>query len=90
MKIDGIKSNDYLKVYKNNSYDKNINKVAKKNDVIEISEAAKNASAMSAAEGFDMDKKVEEIKAKVENGTYSISPKLIAQRFFDILKGNEA
>jgi negative regulator of flagellin synthesis FlgM len=64
-------------------------KVDKISDSIEISSVGKNMSLFSLEDDFtSSDKKIEQLKSQVENGTYNKDSKLIADKMFDSMKGN--
>lgn len=84
-----IKSINYINI--NNIYKTN-NKVEakpmnnKKTDTVEISNLGKYLNEISNKEGFDMDK-VNEIKRRVESGTYKIDSNELAKKIIEKTKG---
>lgn len=91
MKIEGINSQNIISAYGGNK-DKAVAKVdkTKSNDRIEISNLGKTLNNYSL-EGLTINRNsnIEEIKAKIENGTYNIDAKLTAQSIIDTIKGDK-
>lgn len=89
MKINGINNNNVINIYsrlnKNNSV-KRIKKV--QDDSIQISSVGKSLSAYSIEEKFQASpKRLEEIRQKINNGTYNIDSKEIAKKMMELMKG---
>lgn len=89
MKIDKIYNANIEKIYNNRK--KEITEVSKtqSKDAIEISKVAKNLMAITNDSYVDMDKKVSEIKAKIESGSYFVTAKQLASKLSDIMKGRD-
>ena len=89
MKINSINTNNMINAYsKQKQYVKTetVNKSFK--DKVEISEDAKYLSNINSDnENINIDK-VNEIKKKIQEGTYSINSKNIAQKIIDVIKGD--
>ena len=89
MKINSINTNNMINAYsKQKQYVKTetVNKSFK--DKVEISEDAKYLSNINSDnENINIDK-VNEIKKKIKEGTYSINSKNIAQKIIDVIKGD--
>ena len=89
MKINSISTNNMINAYsKQKQYVKTetVNKSFK--DKVEISEDAKYLSKINSDnENINIDK-VNEIKKKIQEGTYSINSKNIAQKIIDVIKGD--
>ena len=89
MKINSINTNNIINAYsKQKQYVKTetVNKSFK--DKVEISEDAKYLSKINSDnENINIDK-VNEIKKKIQEGTYSINSKNIAQKIIDVIKGD--
>lgn len=89
MKISSINTNNMINAYsKQKQYVKTetVNKSFK--DKVEISEDAKYLSKINSDnENINIDK-VNEIKKKIQEGTYSINSKNIAQKIIDVIKGD--
>lgn len=89
MKINSINTNNMINAYsKQKQYVKTetVNKSFK--DKVEISEDAKYLSKINSDnENINIDK-VNEIKKKIQEGTYSINSKNIAQKIIDVIKGD--
>lgn len=91
MSINRINVHSAVNIYNMN---KNINKFEKSNkahsiDRIEISELGKSIKDYSLDCNIDNTKKVEEIKEKVQNGTYKMNSKLTAKGILDAIKENK-
>jgi negative regulator of flagellin synthesis FlgM len=89
MKIDGIKSHNII-----NGYSKNkgtlINKVqdVKTKDTIEISTLGKSLTNYSLQNNMvDGSVNIQEIKNRIENGTYNIDARLTAQSIVENIRG---
>lgn len=89
MKIDGINSHNII-----NGYSKNkgtlINKVqdVKTKDTIEISSLGKSLTNYSLQNNMvDSSVNIQEIKNRIENGTYNIDASLTAQSIIDNIRG---
>lgn len=60
----------------------------KTSDRIEISEAAKVLNDYAIDDSsYNNEKKIQEIKNKISNGTYNIDAKLTAKSMLDVMKG---
>lgn len=73
------------KLQSSNTYAKN--KVETKNDRVEFSQTAKYLSNISTREEKIDEKKINEIKNKIESGTYKIDSKTIARKILEDIKG---
>jgi len=77
-----------------NSYNRNkINSVSKmemvKNrDTVEISSAGKNILGYSKSSNIDNSVKVEELRDRIQNGTYNVSARLTAKSILDNIDKN--
>lgn len=88
MNINPINPNKVVNFYNSQSKKVDTSKVDKVTDSIEISSVGKNMSLYSLEDDFtSSDKKIEQLKNQVENGTYNKSSKLIADKIFDSMKG---
>ena len=89
MKINSVNTNNMINAYsKQKQYVKteNLNKVSK--DKVEISEEAKYLSKINSDnENINIDK-VNEIKKKIQDGTYNINSRNIAQKIINAIKGD--
>lgn len=89
MKINSVNTNNMINAYsKQKQYVKTetLNKVSK--DKVEISEEAKYLSKINSDnENINMDK-VNEIKKKIQDGTYNINSRNIAQKIINAIKGD--
>lgn len=89
MKINSVNTNNMINAYsKQKQYVKTetLNKVSK--DKVEISEEAKYLSKINSDnENINIDK-VNEIKKKIQDGTYNINSRNIAQKIINAIKGD--
>ncbi|SFC60429.1 flagellar biosynthesis anti-sigma factor FlgM [Clostridium uliginosum] len=87
MSINRINAQTVANIYNTNS-NKVISKVNKKEetDRIEISSLGKSLKDYSLDNNIDNTKKVEEIREKIVNGTYSVDAKLTARSILDSIK----
>ncbi|MBU3208873.1 flagellar biosynthesis anti-sigma factor FlgM [Clostridium algidicarnis] len=92
MNIKPINHNvSFIKVYGDNKRINESNKSISKKDSIEISSTARSLRDMSF-DNIDIikdEKKVESIKLSVENGTYKVHSKDLADKMLKIMKGRE-
>lgn len=87
MKINSTNINSIMNAYNTqmeNKYHKNTPKPNK--DKIEISENGKYLSKINSSKEEINLEKVNEIKNKIENGTYKIDSRKIAQKIIDSMK----
>lgn len=88
MKIDSIRRNNMINVYKKqkNYENKTVTKREMK-DKVEISDAAKYLNKIvNDNENINLDK-INDIKNKINNGTYKIDSKKIAKKMLESIKG---
>jgi len=87
MSIERINRQPYINAYNSNS-SKTVEKVnkAKETDRIEISELGKSLNEYSLTSDIGNVKKVADIKAKLENGTYSVDARLTAKSLLNAMK----
>jgi len=87
MSIERINRQPYINAYNSNS-SKTVEKVnkAKETDRIEISELGKSLNEYSLTSDIGNVKKVADIKAKLENGTYSVDARLTAKSLLNTMK----
>lgn len=87
MSIDRINRQPYIHAYNSNS-SKTIEKVnkAKETDRIEISELGKSLKDYSLTSDIGNVKKVADIKARLESGTYNVDARLTAKSILDGMK----
>lgn len=89
MKINSINTNNIINAYsKQKQYVKSetVNKVFR--DKLEISEDAKYLSKINSDNENINVEKVNEIKKKIQDGTYNVSSKNIAQKIINVIKGD--
>lgn len=88
MKIDSIRRNNMINVYKKQK--KYENKTVTKRemkDKVEISDAAKYLNKIvNDNENINLDK-INDIKNRINNGTYKIDSKKIAKKMLESIKG---
>lgn len=88
MKIDSIRRNNMINVYKkqNNYENKTVTKKEMK-DKVEISDAAKYLNkTVNDNENINLDK-INDIKNRINNGTYKVDSKEIAKKMIESIKG---
>lgn len=87
MSIERINRQPYINAYNSNS-SKTVEKVnkAKETDRIEISELGKSLKEYSLTSDIGNVKKVADIKAKLESGTYSVDARLTAKSLLNTIK----
>lgn len=89
MKINSINTNNMISAYgkqKQHIKTETINKGFK--DKVEISEEAKYLSKINSDnENINVDK-INEIKKKIQEGTYNVSSRNIAQKIMNVIKGD--
>ena len=87
MSIEGINRQPYINAYSSNS-SKAVEKVnkAKETDRIEISELGKSLKSYSLTSDIGSVKKVADIKARLENGTYNVDARLTARGLLNAMK----
>jgi negative regulator of flagellin synthesis FlgM len=80
MSIDRINRQPYISAYNSNS-SKSVEKVnkAKETDRIEISELGKSLKEYSLTSDIGNTKKIADIKARLESGTYNVDARLTAK-----------
>ena len=89
MKIDGVKPN-VINFYKKNTAKTEVKAAAIPKDTIELSSAGKNLSALAlGGKSVSSNEKIEAIKNKVNNGTYNVDSKLVANKIIDNMKGRD-
>ncbi|MGL4773757.1 MAG: flagellar biosynthesis anti-sigma factor FlgM [Clostridium sp.] len=89
MNIKGINTHRVNSAYQSNRANL-VNKAneVKKKDSIEISSLGKSLTNYAVGDKLvDNTKKIEEIKSKIQNGTYNVDAKLTAQKMIDYIKG---
>ena len=87
MGINRINRQPYINAYNSNS-NKPVDKVNKTKDVdrIEISELGKSLKEYSLSNDIGNAQKVDDIKNKVDSGTYNIDARLTAQSLLNAMK----
>ncbi len=91
MSIERINRQPYINAYNSNS-GKTVEKVKKTKEVdrIEISELGKSLKDYSLTSDIGNVKKVADIKARIENGTYSVDARLTAKSLLNAMKESNA
>lgn len=91
MKINGINSQNIINTY-NRINDTKVNAINEntKKDSIEISSIGKSLMNYSLENlNINLDKDIELIKNKINNGTYNVDARLTAQSMIDYIRGNK-
>lgn len=89
MKIQGIGTNNdiYTRYTKVNKTASTKSKIVKNEDTIEISELGKELSSFSIEDNnVDREAKIQELKEKIQNGTYEVDAKLTAKSMIDSMR----
>ncbi|CDM68842.1 hypothetical protein CM240_1684 [Clostridium bornimense] len=90
MKIDRLTVVNIDRLYKNNAKSNIEEKeVSKKGDRIEISEDAKRIRSMNEDNNQYMNRDIEAIKKAINNGTYKVDSKELAESMKDFMKGTD-
>lgn len=90
MKIDRLTVVNIDRLYKNNAKNNIEEKeISKKGDRIEISEDAKRIRSMNEDTNQYMNKDIEAIKKAINNGTYKVDSKELAESMKDFMKGTD-
>lgn len=90
MKIDGINSHNIISSYNKNKVNLN-NKPSEINckDSIQISDIGKSLKNYSLQNGkVENSSNIQEIKIKIDNGTYNVDARLTAQSIVDTIIGD--
>ena len=87
MSINRINNQPYINAYNSNS-NKSVDKVNKTKDVdrIEISELGKSLKDYSLTSDIGNAQKVDDIKNKVDSGTYNVDARLTAKSLLNAMK----
>lgn len=90
MKINNVSINKVINIY-DNKKQKIEGRISKENkDKIEISNLGKKLSSLNCdILQKNSDKKVEEVRKEVKQGTYNRDSKLIAQKLIDVMKNRD-
>lgn len=88
MKIDSIRTNNMINVYKQQKfYEKTSETKNEIKDKVEISDTAKYLNRIvSDNENIDIDK-IDEIRNRIKQGTYSVDSKALAKKMIEVIKG---
>ena len=88
MKIDSIRTNNMINVYKQQKfYEKTSATKNEIKDKVEKSDTAKYLNKMvSDNENIDIDK-IDEIRNRIKKGTYSVDSKDLAKKMIEVIKG---
>ena len=92
MNIKPISHNaNYIKSYEDNKRVSEKKSIEPKKDSVEISDVAKSLRVISNddIDGLFDEKRVENIKTKVKNGTYKVDSRILADKMLRIMKGRE-
>ena len=89
MKIDGVKPT-VINFYKKNTTKTEVKVTKAQKDTIELSTAGKNLSALALdGKTINSNEKIEAIRNKINNGTYNVDSKLVANKIIDNMKGRD-
>ena len=91
MNIKGIGTNNYINAYNNNKVCQ-----VKKQEKVTVSDRIEISSMGKSLKNYSMDgvnvdnsKKISELKAQIEAGTYNANAKLTAKGMLDVMKGRK-
>lgn len=93
MKINSVKFNNIDNIYKTQKLDIEKTKTNNKSDSVQISDLGKYLNKVntnkinSREEDVNMDK-VNDIKKRIENGTYSVDSKALARKIIEKMEGD--
>lgn len=91
MKINGVGPSNMINAYNDNKKKITSNTRVEKKDTVEISVEGRSLSSLSMDSNYvSSPSRVEEVKKQISQGTYSPSPKQIAKKMLDVIKGREA
>ena len=60
-----------------------------KADEVQISSEAKEMLNIQKTDHTDRKARIQELKAQIESGTYKVDSRLLADKLYDVLKGNK-
>lgn len=92
MKINSIQFNNIDNIYKSKKVESEKSKTNNKSDSIQISDLGKYLNKVntekisSSEENINVDK-VNDIKRRIENGTYSVDSKVLARKIIEKMEG---
>ena len=92
MKINSVQFNNIDNIYKSKKVESEKSKTNNKSDSIQISDFGKYLNKVntekinSNEENINMDK-VNDIKRRIENGTYSVDSKVLAKKIIEKMEG---
>lgn len=87
MKINNIKFNNIDNIYKTKKLEVDKTNTNSKSDSVQISDLGKYLNKVNTnKEDINMDK-VNDIKKRIENGTYSVDSKVLAKKIIEKMEG---
>ena len=87
MKINNIKFNNIDNIYKTKKLEVEKTNTNNKSDSVQISDLGKYLNKVNTnKEDINMDK-VNDIKKRIENGTYSVDSKVLAKKIIEKMEG---
>lgn len=87
MKINNIKFNNIDNIYKTKKLEVDKTNTNNKSDLVQISDLGKYLNKVNTnKEDINMDK-VNDIKKRIENGTYSVDSKVLAKKIIEKMEG---
>lgn len=87
MNINGVSANKVINFYNDIKKQDKVSITKKSSDSIEISPLGKSLSSYSIDDKFESnDKRIEDLKNQVANGTYNRDAKLIASKMLEAMK----
>lgn len=88
MNIDKVNLNNIQNVYKSKKVEPNPIK-EKRADKVEISELGKYLNQINSDKNDIDTKKIEELKKKIENGTYQVNSRELAKKIIENIRGEK-
>lgn len=90
MKINGITPSKVISIYSVSKKEAVKETKNREGDKIEISSLGKSLSSLSLEGNLQCsDKRIEQLRNEISNGTYKPDSKLVAQKMINLIKGRE-
>ena len=87
MRINSVNTSNVISLYNSTKKIQGNNEKTEKKDSIQLSDTAKNLSSLNLDGDFgSSDKKIQEIKNAISNGTYKPDGRVIAENIMKIMK----
>lgn len=90
MKLNSISIGKVIPLYNNTKKVEQKKDNIKVKDSVQISKAGRNLSSYYIDDiDTELEKKVQDVKNRINNGTYKVSSRLVAKKMLDIMKGRD-